>query len=123
MKGRTTMKSSMTFNIIAKKENDMWIAHCLELDIVATSDSLADLRKDMDDLIIAQIDYAFSNNNLDNLYRPAPPEIWKEFYSCKKFSKDKNRNKIRIPHQFFCPSVDHVKHLFYQRGKHCLKDH
>ena len=103
MKGRTTMKSSMTFNIIAKKENDMWIAHCLELDIVATSDSLADLRKDMDDLIIAQIDYAFSNNNLDNLYCPAPPEIWKEFYSCKNSQKTKIEITPESPTSSFVP--------------------
>lgn len=97
------MKSSMTFNIITKKENNIWIAHCLELDIVATSDSLADLRKDMDDLISAQIEYAFRNNNLDCLYRPAPPEIWREFYSCKKSQETKIEIKPESPTGSFVP--------------------
>jgi hypothetical protein len=78
------MKSRMTFNILAKKEaGGSWIAHCLELDIVATANSLPELKKDILDLIATQVDYAFTSNNLDNLYHPAPPEVWKEFYACK----------------------------------------
>ena len=78
------MATSMTFNILVKKEDKMWIAHCLELDIVTTSKTLPTLKKEIIDLIITQIDYAFSNDNLENLYHPAPPEVWAEFYTCKE---------------------------------------
>jgi hypothetical protein len=80
--------ASLSLNVLARKEGDTWTGHCLELDIVATANSLAKLKKDLDDLIIAQIDYAFSNNNLDYLYHPAPPEIWEEFFKCKKQVED-----------------------------------
>ncbi len=91
---------SMIFNILAKKEGDEWIAHCLELDIVATAKDLESLKKDIVSLIVAQVDYAFSNNNLDNLYHPAPPEVWEKFFECQnqieeriklesKFQKDR----------------------------------
>jgi hypothetical protein len=75
--------NSMIFNLLAKKEKDLWIGHCLELDIVATADSLEVLKKDLTDLIIVQVDYAFSNNNLENLYHPAPSEVWEEFFKCR----------------------------------------
>ncbi|MDY7037350.1 MAG: hypothetical protein SV375_14440 [Thermodesulfobacteriota bacterium] len=78
------MERSMTFNILAKKENKIWIAHCLELDIVSTAKTLNILKKEIVDLIIAQIDYAFSKDNLDNLYHPAPTEVWRKFYACKE---------------------------------------
>ena len=71
---------SMVFNILAKKEGESWIAHCLELDIVATAQSLETVKGEMKDLILAQVDYAFSNDNLENLYRPAPAEVWKAFF-------------------------------------------
>ena len=74
--------NSMIFNLLAKKEKGLWIGHCLELDIVATANSLEVLKKDLADLITAQVDYAFSNNNLENLYHPAPPEVWEEFFRC-----------------------------------------
>ena len=78
------METGITINIIVKKEESFWVGHCLELDIVATANDLEHLKSDMFDLIIAQIDYAFSNDNLDNLFQPAPREVWEEFYKCKK---------------------------------------
>ena len=72
----------MTFNILIRDEEDICIAHCLELDIVATSQSLEGVEADIISLISAQIEYAFENENLDNLYHPAPPEVWKEYFSC-----------------------------------------
>jgi hypothetical protein len=76
--------TAVTFNILVKQEPEGFLAHCLELDIVATSETLEGVKKDMIDLIFAQVHYAFSNDNLEHLYHPAPPEVWKEFYECRE---------------------------------------
>ena len=76
--------SGMTFNVIVKKEADQYLAHCLELDIVATAGTEKDVLANMVDLLAAQVDYAFSNDNLDNLFRPAPRGVWEEFYTCSQ---------------------------------------
>jgi hypothetical protein len=83
------METSIIINIIAKEEGNIWVGHCLELDIVATANDLDQLKHDLVDLIIAQIDYAFSNDNLDNLFHPAPREVWEKFYKCKKQTEDR----------------------------------
>ena len=75
--------NSMVFNILMKKENEVFIAHCMELDIVATGQSIDEAANDLIDLIVAQLQYAFINDNLDHLYHPAPPEIWRQFYMCE----------------------------------------
>lgn len=77
-------QGAMIFSILVKEEDDLFIAHCLELDIVATADSIGQAQKEIIALICAQVDYAFSNDNLDNLYHPAPPEVWEEFFACKE---------------------------------------
>ena len=77
-------KIAMEFNILIKKEDDYFLAHCLELDIVATAGSLEAAHKEMVDLICAQVDYAFSNDNVENLYHSAPKEAWEEFFACKE---------------------------------------
>ena len=82
---------SMIFNIFVKKEDDEFIAHCMELDIVATGAAYDATIKDIVELVAAQISYAFSNDNLLNLYHPAPREVWEEFYTCKPVGE------IRIP--------------------------
>lgn len=99
----------MMFNILIKREEGYFLAHCLELDIVATADTLKQVQDDVISLINAQIDYAFAHDNLDNLYHPAPAEVWKEFFKCKetweKKSKIKSRFRDEIPKSFIPPWI------------------
>lgn len=84
---------AMTFNVLIRTEDKICIAHCLELDIVTTADTEDQAQKDIISLISAQVDYAFSNDNLENLYHPAPPEIWDEFFSCKEQTKERHKTE------------------------------
>ena len=87
--------ASITVTVLFKKEGPEWVGHCLEFDIVATGTSLKKLQTEMKDLIIAQVEYAFTNDNLDYLFHPAPTEAWREFYRCKQF--DEARFKLSAP--------------------------
>ena len=91
----TETTNSMIFNVIIKKEDNLFIAHCLELDIVATGKIQKDVEKDMGELIVAQVDYAFSNDNLEHLYKPAPKEVWEDFYKCKGHKEKKHQLRTR----------------------------
>lgn len=99
----------MTFNVFVKREGGIFIAHCLELDIVATGGSLDQVEKDLLDLVSAQVDYAFTHDNLEYLYHPAPREIWKEFYSGKAYiekrSKIESLPKKDTPEAFVPPWI------------------
>jgi hypothetical protein len=108
---------SMVFNVLARRKGDMWIAHCLELDVVTTAESVENLKKDMEDLILAQVDYAFSNDNLDNLYHPAPPEVWKSFYKCKDHTEDRIpiKSSFRSGKKTFVPPWIIAKTCFAQK--------
>jgi predicted RNase H-like HicB family nuclease len=75
---------SFTTNILITKEDGLFVAHCLELDIVAVGETFDEVQREVVSLICAQIDYAFTNDNLDNLFHPAPSEAWQEFYKCKE---------------------------------------
>jgi len=91
-----TTTTGMIFNILVKEENGIYIAHCLELDIVATGSSSKEAQKEIKDLILAQVDYAFCNDNLDNLYHPAPANVWKEYFECR----DQTEDRIRLVSAF-----------------------
>ncbi len=86
--------ASMVFNILVKKEDELFVAHCMELDILATGNSINEAADDLIDLIVAHLKYAFINDNLDHLYRPAPPEVWEEFYGCKEEPEER---AIEVP--------------------------
>ncbi len=83
---------SINANILTKEENGFFVAHCLEFDIVATADTVDHAQRECVALICAQIEYAFTHDNLDNLYHSAPAEVWAEFFTCK--AQEEKRYKI-----------------------------
>jgi hypothetical protein len=106
--GKKSKDISIAVNILIKKDEGMFVAHCLELDVVAVAKSAEDAQREVISLVCAQVDYAFSNNNLDNLFHPAPPEVWAEFFACKEqrerkyklesgFQKEVKEHKILLP--------------------------
>jgi len=91
-----SQENSMIFNILVKEEDNLYVAHCLELDIVATGETPDEARREIVALVCAQVDYAFSNDNIDNLYHPAPREVWKEFFECN----DRNETRYKLEGAF-----------------------
>ena len=58
------------------------MAHCLELGLIAVTDSRESAEQDIMDVIEAHVRYAVENDNLEYMYHPAPKEIWDEFFAC-----------------------------------------
>ena len=115
---KSSNKVAMSFNVLIKEEEGLYIAHCLELDIVAARETMEEAKKEIFDLIRVQVDYAFAHKNLENLFHPAPAEVWKEFYECKKQEEKlfslkpsfKSEEDIFIPPNFLartCWSATH----------------
>ncbi|MFH1116041.1 MAG: hypothetical protein V1792_19175 [Pseudomonadota bacterium] len=82
---------SFEFRILVKKEDDLWVAHCLELDLVAAAPTEEQVESDIIDIIREQIIYCVSNDNMDHLFRRAPEEIWEEYLSCAMLMKPKSQ--------------------------------
>lgn len=74
-------------NVVIYKEEDYFVAHCLQMDIVTTGETPEEAQKNMDDLIRVQVSTAFENDNLEHLFRSAPKEIWQRFIEAKKARK------------------------------------
>ena len=90
--------NALVFNVLIRESEGQCTAHCLELDIVAEGNSVEVVWAEIADLISIQVDYAFSNDNLDNLFHPAPRKVWQEFYAC--FDQEKVESKIEIQSSF-----------------------
>ncbi len=64
---------------VAYRHGEWWIAHCLELDLVAEGRTTKDAIKDVMDLCCTQIETAMRSGDLQSIFRAAPPEIWAMF--------------------------------------------
>ena len=93
---KTASKLSINLSAIVYSEKAEWIAHCLELDIVAEGKSAEDALQSLISLCDLQIETALEEGDLESIFRPAPPEFWKMFATGKEktFAK-KNGNRRR----------------------------
>jgi hypothetical protein len=69
---------SIKLNVLIYKEDGEWVAHCLQMDVIATSTDRSTVEDDIVDLIKAQVEYAIDHDNMSNIFKPAPMEEWEK---------------------------------------------
>jgi hypothetical protein len=94
---------SINLSAIIYCEDGVWLAHCLELDIVAEGKDANDAVKSLISLCDLQIKVALEEGDLESIFRPAPPGIWKLFVRGKdrciseKRGTQKRRGYLKAP--------------------------
>ncbi len=105
------MSPSIKLNIVVYKEGEEWVAHCLQMDIVASGRSAKAVEADIIGLIKTQMRFAIDNGNVENLFKPAPSEIWKMIGQARRC--DLRSIRLLIPHKKdFIPPVKEVEFCF-----------
>jgi hypothetical protein len=92
---KTASNLNINLSAIVYREKSDWIAHCLELDIVAEGTSRQDAIQSLISLCDLQIETALEEGDLESIFRPAPPEFWKMFASGKKRTLSEKGGKSR----------------------------
>src|SRR5947209_16980874 len=64
---------------IIYQEDGFWLAHCLEMDIVAEGATRQEAMKSLEDLCMLQIRVALEQGDLESIFRAAPPSVWKMY--------------------------------------------
>lgn len=72
-------KVRLTLRALVYPEDGLWIAHCLELDLVAEGETPRKAFEDLQSLTELQIATALEDGNLQSIFRTAPPEIHATF--------------------------------------------
>lgn len=68
-------------NCLEYKDGDIFIAHCLEFDLVAEGNTREEARTNLADLIKTHIQFSIEKNVEDKaLFHPAPPNYWDIFH-------------------------------------------
>jgi hypothetical protein len=95
-------KLRINLSAIVYREDDGWLAHCLELDIVAEGKDGDDAIRSLISLCDLQIKVALEEGDLESIFRPAPPEIWKLF-SLGKEKRTSEKKRTRSMDRFSTP--------------------
>jgi hypothetical protein len=86
-----TREERFSFKVLIKKELDAWVAHCLELNLVAEADTSEQVTSEIIDVIVAHVRYAIENDNVAYMYHAAPPEVWRDFFKCENREEASHR--------------------------------
>ncbi|MGA2034923.1 MAG: hypothetical protein ABSG68_21960 [Thermoguttaceae bacterium] len=78
-KTKTKNAFRVELRAVAYQHGRWWIAHCLELDLVAEGKTPIAAIEDVMDLSCTQIAEAVESGDIQSVFRAAPPEIWVMF--------------------------------------------
>ena len=67
--------------VIEDKEKKIFLAHCLDMDIVGEGKDDREAVSNLIELINVQVNFCLSNDTLYTLFRSAPKECWDMLYS------------------------------------------
>lgn len=71
---------SIPLSGVAYADGDLWIAHCLQLDVAAEGKTAEEAIDNVIELIGFHVQTAMEVGDIQSIFRPAPPEIWKMFW-------------------------------------------
>lgn len=75
-----TDRPDFHLDILLYRETEGWAAHCLQLDLVEIAASENEAFEAIVDVVRAHIEYAIENDNMENVFSPAPADVWKRFF-------------------------------------------
>jgi hypothetical protein len=82
---------------LISRSDSRHVAHCLDLDVVATGASQEAAVEKLDDLVKAHIEVALATGQLENLSTKAPNSYWRQFIDGVRIEVPHKTLHIRIP--------------------------
>lgn len=69
----------LDFQVLMYREDEFWIAHCLETDLVGEGATADEAVRTLVDISNVQVQAAIESGDLASIFSPAPPELWRLF--------------------------------------------
>ena len=82
---------------LLSQSNGKHVAHCLDLDIVATATTRQEAAEKLDTLVKATFELALGTREYASLVTKAPQNFWNEFHSGRTVEIEPKTLKIEIP--------------------------
>lgn len=70
---------SFCVRVVLYREEEMWIAHCLEFDVIGSGETQSKAVSDLTTAMQIQIEQSIKHNNVRNLFRPADSGVYAMF--------------------------------------------
>jgi hypothetical protein len=98
-----TMPNSCADNVrldlraLVYRDDEWWIAHCLELDLPAEGSTADEAIECLMELVSLQVTAAIQDGNLASVFTPAPGELWRLYALGQDRTKSGDSADLTIP--------------------------
>jgi hypothetical protein len=97
---------SYDISVILFQENELWIAHCLEFDIVSQGNSIESAKDAFKRIFLCQVRIDLSNHRHPFIgWDKAPKEVWDKFSEMKE-TATWSREPIYIPDTLISATIN-----------------
>ena len=103
--------------LISESEGN-YVAHCLDLDLVATGQDCEQAAAKLDGLVKAHIELALATQQFENLATRAPQTFWNQFADGRAVELEPRTLKIQIPEAVQIVPVPESKLRILARAAH-----
>ncbi|MBU1262211.1 MAG: hypothetical protein KKG06_04350 [Bacteroidetes bacterium] len=101
-------------DVLIEKENNHYTAHCLQFDLVADGKTKESAKKNIMDVIVEYICFAYRNNWEKFVFKPAPQEYWEKLCCSRPESPERIERKIKgVPLKRLIEEVDFNRVVTY----------
>jgi hypothetical protein len=85
----------LDFQVLIYREDEFWIAHCLETDLVGEGNTAPEAIRTLVDIQNVQIQAAIDAGDLASIFSPAPPELWRSYAMGKQRLSKRPKRAIK----------------------------
>jgi hypothetical protein len=103
---------------LLSESGDQQVAHCLDLDLVATGQNCEEAAVNLDRLVKAHIELALATQQLANLATKAPQSFWDQYADGKPIDLKPRTLRIQIPESIQIIPVSEGKLKIVARAAH-----
>jgi predicted RNase H-like HicB family nuclease len=96
---------AQSVHVILYREDDYYIAHCLEFDLIAQGDDPGEAFKNLLDAIDLQAVYALESGDPGILFNPAPVEYWRMLSAAQGYTPPNGWSLPKIVSRVDCALV------------------
>lgn len=88
------MTKELQFNLFVEKRGDSYVAHCMEMGIVATGVAEIEVLNKISKMTARHFGFAVANGRFRDVFKAAPNDVWERF-SRAKLGVDQQTHSVR----------------------------
>ena len=91
---------NLEIRVVCYREDDLWVAHCLEFDVLGSGETKKDALNGLSEAILLQLEHSVLHDNPRNLFRPADSETFHRFAMGREFQCNAYTGQVKIRTEF-----------------------